>query len=602
MIRRHFINSVAGWLLLSNRLFARNPRGYGVGTVIPGQVATPTFLPIGGSYTTTRSVLLSSLTVGASIYYTTDGSVPTAFVTGTTHLYSSAISVAATETINAIGVKGGLITSALGSASYVIGAASTLPGWPFTVVNAIGQGQGADYKNPAWRQAQSRFNVIIFQGGNNTLEQSMNMTFDFVMSDMQARAAALPFPNPQCKTGFYVIDEEMYEQPYSSFPDTKTGLFTEATNKHWFVYSGGGPFPTGGHLIDSAYGAATLNMTDQTPVSNSGWSSGNNYANAASIYYNAGLITGQGATVNQSNYFAANTHCNFIIHDNQWNKPRAGTGQYLCTSATQSNGDLTAAAALQRGYKQVISKWRSLQPSIMQAGNCDWEGYTVNGGPYYDLACVGLYDYALWELMFGAFTYTSATFWGPSTLLPKMKRFEQLMSNNPNAIPYVGVDTGFYPGAAFPINQSNWGNILTSSQTVAGNNSSVVWSGNAWQGARMVLCFALLRGWGLQMANGTDNNTPYLDEYNKGGTSASNWIKTWLDTADTASVPWSNGVYRRRANEGIVYFNPVDNGNQTIFVTGHKLPNGGYSDGLVNNGQPFTQFTLKAGDGLITLP
>jgi hypothetical protein len=134
---------------------------------------------------------------------------------------------------------------------------------------------------------------------------------------------------------------------------------------------------------------------------------------------------------------------------------------------------------------------------------------------------------------------------------------------------------------------------------VAGDHSSVTWSGNAWQGARMIVCFALLRGWACELNNASNNNFPFVDEYNKSGAQY-NWITSWIDPPQTA--PWANGVYRRRASNCIVYFNPVDNGSQTVVATGHKLPNNGYSDASVNNGAAFTSFVIKAGDGLITLP
>ncbi len=46
--------------------------------VITGTVATPTFSVAAGTYTSGQSVTLSSSTAGATIYYTTDGSTPTA--------------------------------------------------------------------------------------------------------------------------------------------------------------------------------------------------------------------------------------------------------------------------------------------------------------------------------------------------------------------------------------------------------------------------------------------------------------------------------------------------------------------------------------------
>ena len=83
--------------------------------------ATPTFSPATGTYTTTQSVTISDTTSGASIYYTTDGSTPTT----SSSLYSSAIAISATTTINAIAVASGYSNSAVSSATYTFPVAAT---------------------------------------------------------------------------------------------------------------------------------------------------------------------------------------------------------------------------------------------------------------------------------------------------------------------------------------------------------------------------------------------------------------------------------------------------------------------------------------------
>src|SRR6202000_2543196 len=87
-----------------------------------GTVATPTFSPVAGNYPVSQSVTISCATPSSSIYYTTDGTTPTFPITGTTQLYTGALTVSAAETIKAIGVATGLSNSAVGTASYTIGA------------------------------------------------------------------------------------------------------------------------------------------------------------------------------------------------------------------------------------------------------------------------------------------------------------------------------------------------------------------------------------------------------------------------------------------------------------------------------------------------
>lgn len=82
----------------------------------PATVATPTFSPAAGTYSSTQSVTIACATDGATIHYTVDGSEPTS----ASSTYSTAISVSSTKTIKAIAVKTGLADSAVASALYTI--------------------------------------------------------------------------------------------------------------------------------------------------------------------------------------------------------------------------------------------------------------------------------------------------------------------------------------------------------------------------------------------------------------------------------------------------------------------------------------------------
>jgi len=86
--------------------------GYtGGGTPI---VSTPTLTPSSGSYTTAQSIAITSSTVGASIYYTTNGNDPTELST----LYTEPISISTTTTIKAKAYKSGYDASSTATATY----------------------------------------------------------------------------------------------------------------------------------------------------------------------------------------------------------------------------------------------------------------------------------------------------------------------------------------------------------------------------------------------------------------------------------------------------------------------------------------------------
>lgn len=101
--------------------------------VVPQQtVATPTFTPEGGTFTEAQSVSIACATTGATIYYTTDGTTPSA----TSTVYAAPISVNETTTIKAIAMKEGMTNSEIAEATYTI----EIPSEPvtFTKVTNVG--------------------------------------------------------------------------------------------------------------------------------------------------------------------------------------------------------------------------------------------------------------------------------------------------------------------------------------------------------------------------------------------------------------------------------------------------------------------------------
>lgn len=108
----------------------------------PATVATPTASPAAGTYTSTRSVALSTVTAGAAICYTIDGSTPAAATAGTcSHgtTHSGAISVATTTTIKALGTLSGDTNSGVFSGLYTITppAQTTTTQGTFTVIGSV---------------------------------------------------------------------------------------------------------------------------------------------------------------------------------------------------------------------------------------------------------------------------------------------------------------------------------------------------------------------------------------------------------------------------------------------------------------------------------
>ena len=97
---------------------------------IQSQATPPTFSPAPGPFQAPMPVTLLDNSAGVTIYYTTDGSVPTTSST----LFTLPIPVSTTTTIKAIAAGGGFTTSPVASGVYVLAA---------PIVNFIGGFNGA---------------------------------------------------------------------------------------------------------------------------------------------------------------------------------------------------------------------------------------------------------------------------------------------------------------------------------------------------------------------------------------------------------------------------------------------------------------------------
>ncbi len=87
-----------------------------VAAYVAKKVTTPTFSKKSGTYTGAQILTISTTTTGAKIYYTVDGTTPTA----DSNLYNGSITVDKNMTVKAIAVKDGMTNSTVVSATYYI--------------------------------------------------------------------------------------------------------------------------------------------------------------------------------------------------------------------------------------------------------------------------------------------------------------------------------------------------------------------------------------------------------------------------------------------------------------------------------------------------
>lgn len=167
------------------------------GEVTP-TVMTPTFSMASGTYYEEIDVEISTSTTDATIYYTTDGTEPTA----TSAVYTEAIHVANDMTIKAIAMKEGYDNSSVATAEYVIMSdivvvfsqdwENGMNGWTFETLEgnkpwviasynnnqyANANGYGDDVDNEQWCISPV-FNLNALAGQNPTLTFMNAMKFD----------------------------------------------------------------------------------------------------------------------------------------------------------------------------------------------------------------------------------------------------------------------------------------------------------------------------------------------------------------------------------------------------------------------------------------
>jgi len=153
-------------------------------TITGTVIATPTFSPAAGNYSSAQTVTISDSTAGAAIYYTTNGTTPTTSST----LYSAPITVSTSETVKAIAAPGQAVANSdfattppmtPGAGTYIYDP-TTVSGWTFSGATANASsgsyGSGVAEYGSAWNftAAPDGANQVAFLQDNATLTQTIS--------------------------------------------------------------------------------------------------------------------------------------------------------------------------------------------------------------------------------------------------------------------------------------------------------------------------------------------------------------------------------------------------------------------------------------------
>jgi len=210
-------------------------------TVTPLQTTAPTFSLAAGSYSTAQTVTLADATTGATIYYTVNGTLPTAAST----LYTGAITVSSSETIEAIalGPNANYSNSAISAAAYTI-----LP----TAATPVFTPASGTYPAPLTvtiAEATSGAKVYYTTNGTSPTKSSTLYTGPFTVSasdGVKAVAQATGYANSADATAIYTIKAPapVLTPAAGKYTGTQTVTITDAAAGATIYYTTNGTNPT----------------------------------------------------------------------------------------------------------------------------------------------------------------------------------------------------------------------------------------------------------------------------------------------------------------------------------------------------------------------
>ena len=204
--------------------------------------ATPTFTLPAGTYTSTEQTGISDTTASAVIYYTTDGSTPTASSTK----YNGPVAISASETLKAIAVAPGSSSSAVASATYTLNMTASVP-----VISPSG---GTYTTEQTVTLSDSTGGAAIYYTTNGATPTTSSMLYSGPITisateAIKAIAAAKGYSNSAVVSATYTINLPAAATPTFSvlagtYATSQTVTLSDTTSNTTIYYTTNGTTPT----------------------------------------------------------------------------------------------------------------------------------------------------------------------------------------------------------------------------------------------------------------------------------------------------------------------------------------------------------------------
>jgi hypothetical protein len=535
------------------------------------------------------SALLGSLTVALAACGGTSGSASAGTAAAETN--TSAATSSSTSNTDSSSTSGSGTNVATRSTAST---APTTTGDDFPRLGLISI-EGPQKYASSFQTFAAKFHMVVISGSFENWEQNVGYSKEIVIQGIKSRS------NVSTRVFQYVELNSLYNSGNAGNDGFPT-LSNQVKARKWWLYPS---LDTGAPVADPQSSQRWLvNMGPDVPVDPAtGLGPYEWAAKYVDDLFHLGRYPGTSVAPSLDGFLLDN-----VLIDPSCGNPDLGDGDWTRTGTTQSHRASSTYSAVMAGEKSFYSYLNAAWPQSLQLGNA---------GTTFGQALSGYYTDA---------TLTRQILAGASPLSGVMQGGDlEHVIGKAYSIEYYGgalamqawyrTAIGNFGGPKLMLFsqgnvRANGGDPLTfdSSQRPATYSP-------AWQGMRYGITAALMNN-GYYFADSgaydeeTDARRRWFDEYDNAGAGVGYLGQPVRGAAGTPQMrAWSNGVWMREFQNGIVLWNPKGNGTRKVNVSGLVSPSGhtglkhiaGTQDPTVNNGLAAAFITLQDRDGVILL-
>jgi hypothetical protein len=442
----------------------------------------------------------------------------------------------------------------------------------------------------------AKFHLVIIGGSFEHWEQNVGYSKESVIQGIKSQS------NVSTRVFQYVELNSLYNSSHAGDDGFPT-LSRQVNARGWWLYPS---MTTGTPVADPQSSQRWLvNMGPDVPVDPAtGLTPYEWAAKYVDDLFHLGRYAGTSVAPSLDGFFLDNV----LIDPSCGEGDFAADGDWKRVGTTQSHKASSTYSAVMAGEKSFYSYLNTAWPGSLQLGNA---------GTTFGAAVSGYYtDQTLTRQILAGASPLSGVMQGGNLEHVIGKSFS--VEYFRGALPmqeWYRTALGNFGGAKLML--FSQGNVQANGSDPLTFNSSqqpTTYS-RAWQGMRYGITASLMNnGYYFADSGVYDEETPakrrWFDEFDNAGAGVGYLGQPVRGaTGNPQMGPWSNGVWKREFQNGLVLWNPKGNGTRAVNVSGLVSPSGhtglkhiaGKQDPTVNNGLAAASITLEDRDGVILL-